>query len=94
MHRIKYTQLTPEQILGKLAAASGPTSVSPLSDVFAGKSLKIVLDNGPTLSYRFTDSKRLSVAEGTAAAVPAGYGAAPAIRVRRRVGGAGLRPSS
>ena len=46
MHRIKYAKLTPEQILGKLAtAANGPTSASPLSDVFAGKSLKIVLDN-------------------------------------------------
>ena len=51
MHRIKYTKLTPEQILGKLAAASsGPTSASPLAEVFAGKSLKIVLDNGPALS--------------------------------------------
>ncbi|HZJ32618.1 MAG TPA: MoaF N-terminal domain-containing protein [Vicinamibacterales bacterium] len=76
MHRIKYTKLTSEQILGKLAtAANGPTSASPLSDVFAGKSLKIVLDNGPTLSYRFTDSKRLSLTEGDAVAVQAGYGA-------------------
>ena len=42
MHRIKYTKLTPEQILGKLApATNGPTSESALSDVFAGKSLKM-----------------------------------------------------
>jgi hypothetical protein len=76
MHRIKYTQLTPDQILGKLtASANGPTSASPLADVFAGKSLKIVLDNGPALSYRFADSRKLSVTEGTAAAVQAGYGA-------------------
>jgi hypothetical protein len=76
MHRIKYTKLTPEQILGKLAAAtSGPTSASPLAEVLAGKSLKIVLDNGPTLSYRFTDKNRLSVTEGDAAAVQTGYGA-------------------
>jgi len=75
MHRIKYTKLTPEQILGKLASANGPTSASPMSDAFAGRSLKIVLDNGPTLSYRFTDSRRLSLAEGDAAAVQAGYGA-------------------
>ena len=76
MHRIKYTKLTPEQILSKLSpAANGPTSVSPLSDVFAGKSLKIVLDNGPTLTYRFADRTRLSVSEGDAAVVQAGYGA-------------------
>ena len=37
MHRIKYTKLTPEQIAGKLAAVSGPTSASPLSDALAGK---------------------------------------------------------
>ena len=75
MHRIKYTKLTPEQILGKLNANKGPTSASPLSDVFAGKSLKIVLDNGPALSYRFTDRTRLSLTEGTGAAVQAAYGA-------------------
>ena len=57
MHRIKYTKLTPEQIAGKLRGREGPTSASPLSDVFAGKSLKIVLDDGPALSYRFTDGR-------------------------------------
>jgi len=75
MHRIKYTKLTPEQISGKLSAVSGPSSASPLSDVFAGKTLKIVLDNGPALTYRFTGNNRLAVAEGDAAAVEAGYGA-------------------
>jgi len=76
MHRIKYTRLTPEQIGSRLTgAANGPTSASPLSDVFAGKSLKIVLDGGPALNYRFTDRTRLSVAEGEGAAVQAGYGA-------------------
>ena len=76
MHRIKYTKLTPEQIGSRLsAAANGPASASPLSEVFAGKSLKIVLDNGPVLTYRFTDRSRLSLAEGDAAAVQAGYGA-------------------
>jgi hypothetical protein len=43
--------------------------------VFAGKSLKVVLDNGPVLSYRFSGNNRLSVADGDAAAVQAGYGA-------------------
>jgi hypothetical protein len=76
MHRIKYTKLTPEQIAGKLAsAANGPTSASPLSDVLAGRSIRIVLDDGPALSYTFSGSNRLSLAEGAAAAVQAGYGA-------------------
>jgi hypothetical protein len=75
MHRIKYTKLTPEQILNKVSAMNGPTSVSPLSDVFADKSLSLTLDNGPALRYTFSSSTRLSVAEGEAAAVQAGYGA-------------------
>ena len=39
MHRIAYTKLSEGQIADKLGpvAASGPTSASPLSDVFAGK---------------------------------------------------------
>ena len=76
MHRIKYTQLTPDQIVAKLKANTGPASASPMSDVFAGKSLKIVLDGeAPALSYTFTGNSRLTVAEGTGAAVQAGYGA-------------------
>jgi hypothetical protein len=82
MHRIKYTKLTPEQILVKLAAsANGPTSASPLSDVFSGTSLKIVLDDGPALGYRFTSNDRLSFTEGEAAAVQTGYGALTLDRV-------------
>ena len=75
MHRIKYTKLTPEQIGGKLDASKGPVSVSPLSEVLAGKSLRLVLDSGPALGYRFTSRNRLSLAEGDAPAVDAGYGA-------------------
>lgn len=76
MHRIKYTKLSPEQIAVKLAAAvSGPSSTSPLSNVLAGKSLTIVLDNGPTLGYQFTGHNRVSFTEGDAAAVQTGYGA-------------------
>jgi hypothetical protein len=75
MHRIRYTRLTPEQIGSKLSAAAGPVSVTPLSEVFAGKSLRIVLDSGPVLSYRFASRNRLSLAEGDAASVDAGYGA-------------------
>ncbi len=70
--------LTPQQIAEKLgpAAASGPTSASPLSDVFAGKSIRVVTDNGgPTLAYTFTGTNRLSLAENGGASVNAGYGA-------------------
>ena len=82
MHRIRYTNLTPEQILGKLApAANGPTSAAPLSDVLAGKSLNIVLDSGPALTYRFADRARLQVAEAGMAAVEAGYGAVTLDRI-------------
>jgi hypothetical protein len=76
MHRIAYTKLTEGQIADKLlAAAAGPASVSALSGELAGKSLEIVTDNGPRLSYRFGSDKRLSLAEGGARAVDAGYGA-------------------
>ena len=44
MHRIRYTKLTPEQIAGKLAAASAPVSASPLSDVLSGTTMKLVLE--------------------------------------------------
>ena len=48
MHRIRYTKLTEKQIGDKLAAAAaGPKSASAVSDVLAGKSLRIVTDNGP-----------------------------------------------
>ncbi|HVB86272.1 MAG TPA: MoaF N-terminal domain-containing protein [Candidatus Dormibacteraeota bacterium] len=75
MHRIAYTKLTKEQISEKLSAVSGPTSASPLSDVFAGKSIRIVTDNGPTLSYTFNGNKQLSLTDGNSSAVNAGYGA-------------------
>ena len=75
MHRIAYTKLTEAQITAKLAAAPNPKSASPLSDVFVGKSLRIVTDQGPTLSYRFATNNRLNVAEGDGRAVEAEYGA-------------------
>jgi hypothetical protein len=75
MHRIAYTKLTTEQIAAKLAAAAGPRSASPLSDTFAGQSLQIVTDKGPTLRYRFTGNDRLSVAENGGAAVNSRYAA-------------------
>ena len=77
MHRIAYTKLTPEQIADKLSPAikSGPTSASPLADVFAGKSIRIVTDNGPALAYAFSGNNRLSLSENGGGSVDAGYGA-------------------
>ena len=75
MHRIKYTKLTEAQIAAKLGAVAGPTSASPLSDVLAGKSLKIVTDDGLTLSYRFASANKLTVTEGDGKSAQAGYGA-------------------
>jgi hypothetical protein len=76
MHRFAYTKLTPQQIDAKLApvALKGPTSASPLSDAFAGQSLRIVTDKGPTLEYRFK-GPRLTLTENGAKPVDAGYGA-------------------
>ena len=77
LHRIAWTRLTPQQISDKLkpAIASGPASASPLSDAFAGKSIKILTDDGPTLAYAFRGTGRLTLAENGGAAVQAGYGA-------------------
>ena len=75
MHRIAYTKLTQQQIAAKLAGNAGPTSAAPTSDVFAGKTLKIVTDKGPTLGYSFASNNRLRVIENDGAAVDAGYGA-------------------
>jgi hypothetical protein len=77
MHRIAYTKLSERQIADKLrtVAVSGPASISPLSDAFAGKSIRIVTDKGPALTYTFGRTNRLSVAENGGGAVEAGYGA-------------------
>jgi hypothetical protein len=77
MHRIVYTKLSERQIADKLGpiAEIGPTSVSPLANVFAGKSIRIVTDKGPALAYAFKGTKRLSVEENGGGAVEAGYGA-------------------
>jgi hypothetical protein len=77
MHRIAYTKLSPDQIAGKLAPAAkaGPGCVSELSDVLAGKSLRIVTDNGPALAYKFSGPRKLTLAENGGRAIDAGYGA-------------------
>jgi molybdenum cofactor biosynthesis protein MoaF len=76
MHRIKYTNLTPERITQKLAAAaSGPVSEQPLSEELAGKAIRIVTDDGPMLEYRFDSRNALTLTEGESEPAKAGYGA-------------------
>ncbi len=76
MHRFKYTQLTKSQIGQKLKAAdAGPAGLSEFSDVLAGKSFKIVADNGPVLNYTFKDKRRLTMSENAGPGMSAGYGA-------------------
>jgi hypothetical protein len=76
MHRFKYTKLTPPQIAEKLKATdAGPKSASALSDVLAGKSYKIVTDNGPVLNYEFTNKNQLTLSENNGAKIKAAYGA-------------------
>jgi hypothetical protein len=77
MHRVKYTNLTKNQIGQKLKAveASGPTSASALSDVLAGKSFKIVTDKGLRLDYEFRSKNQLTLSENGGSKIQAGYGA-------------------
>ena len=76
MHRYKYSKLGKEQIASRLMpTAGGPECASELSGILVGRSLKIVTDDGPVLSYRFTDKNKLSLSENGGAAVEAGYGA-------------------
>ena len=76
MHRFKYTKLASNQVERKLAAATnGPACASTFADVLAGKTLKIVTDMGPTLSYNFKDKGRLTLAEDGGKSVEAAYGA-------------------
>ncbi|MDD5338772.1 MAG: MoaF N-terminal domain-containing protein [Dehalococcoidales bacterium] len=69
-----YTPLTDAQIAAKLKPPAAPVSVSPLSNTLSGKSLKIVLDGGMVLEYKFEKDK-LTFKEGAAAAVTAPYAA-------------------
>ena len=76
IHRFKYTKLTEKQIMEKLKATdAGPTSASQLSEALAGKTFKIVTDNGPVLTYDFINKKQLTMSENSGAKVKAGYGA-------------------
>jgi hypothetical protein len=77
MHRIRYTKLTEErisQLLGVLAP--GPRGDSqPHSNPLAGRSLRIVTDDGPVLDYTFSSGSELTLAEGNGSPVRGGYGA-------------------
>jgi hypothetical protein len=75
MHRYEYTKLTPAQIGRALRATeSGPTSVSEFSDQLAGRTLKIVTRDGPTLEYDFGSNNRLSLSANGGRSISAGYG--------------------
>src|SRR4030042_5665331 len=71
----KYTPLTIKQISAKLKPAPAAGSASPLSEALSGKTLKIVLDQGPTLEYKFKSKDKLTLSEGGAAVVAAPYSA-------------------
>ncbi|MEJ1964888.1 MAG: MoaF N-terminal domain-containing protein [Gammaproteobacteria bacterium] len=77
MHRIPYSDLTEAQVTQALRpTASGPSSKSALSNVLAGKRLKIVTDEGgPTLEYNFRTGRELELSENGGKAIKAGYGA-------------------
>lgn len=74
MHRIRYTKLTEQQITEKLAAVTGPTSASARSDALVGKTIRIVTDGGPVLSYAFSSADRLTLRENDGSAIESGYG--------------------
>ena len=75
-HRIKFTNLTKDQIGQKLKAAdAGPKSASELSDVLAGKNFRIVTDKGLTLNYEFSSKNQLTLSENGGSKIQAGYGA-------------------
>ncbi len=71
----KYNKLSCEQIGEKLAAAPAPKSASPISEKLAGKKIKIILDNGPTLEYQFSCASFLSLSENGAEPVKCAYAA-------------------
>ncbi len=75
MHRIQYTDLTPEQIGSALAAAKAPVSATPLCGCLAGKKLRIATTSDCTLDLEFFDDKELSVSENGAPAVRCAYAA-------------------
>src|SRR5690349_10903718 len=76
MHRIAYTDLTEAQMTQALrSTANGPNGKPAPSATLAGKRLKIVTTDGPTLDYTFRNAKELELSENGGKAVKANYGA-------------------
>ena len=77
LYRIAFTKLSREQVAAKLdpVIRRGPRNTSALASDFAGASLTIVTDGGPTLVYRFASNSRLSLVENGGAAVTSAFGA-------------------
>ena len=71
----RYTPLTAGQISSMLKPVPRASSASALSGALSGKSLKIILDNGPVLEYKFESDEKLTVSEGGAAAISVPYSA-------------------
>ncbi|SHI17055.1 Molybdenum cofactor biosynthesis protein F [Sporobacter termitidis DSM 10068] len=68
----RYTPLNEEQILQKLTPPYAASGASPVSDALEGKTLRIVLDDGPALEYAFSRDT-LTLVEGGGAPVEAPY---------------------
>ena len=76
MHRFQYTKLTKDQIGKALKVTEkGPECKSEFSDKLEGKSLKIILKNGPELSYKFKGTNKLTLSIDGGKKISAGYGA-------------------
>ncbi len=76
MHRIPYTDLTEAQVGTIIKPASaGPTRGSGLVSALAGTTLRLVLDDGPKLEYRFRSNRELEMTENGGKAIKAGFGA-------------------
>jgi hypothetical protein len=70
----RHTPLTDEYIAGKLSPPPAPGGAPARCGALVGKTLKLVLKDGPSLEYKL-DSKTLSLSENGAAAVTAPYAA-------------------
>ena len=79
-HRLHEAHGTANSSEARRGAAL-PKSASPLSDVFVGKSLRVVTDGGPALTYRFASATASRSPRGDGRAVEAGYGALTLDRV-------------
>lgn len=65
MHRFKYTILASVQIAKKLIpTTAGSRPASAYANVPAGKSFKIVADDGPMLNYGFKHAGTLTLVGG------------------------------